>query len=68
MRPTGRDPLSPSTGVVVAGITAAGGLVLRRGLWDRGTALSFVIVTAVFLGAAFTGWRAAAVCWRSRHR
>jgi Protein of unknown function (DUF3054) len=40
--------------------TIAVGLLARRFLWDRGTALSFVIVAAVFLGVALMGWRAIA--------
>lgn len=33
------------------------GMVLRRLVWDRGTALSFVIVTTLVLGALMLGWR-----------
>ena len=39
-------------------ITSAGGLLLRRTLWDRGTATAFVVVTAVVLGMLLVGWRA----------
>ena len=33
-------------------------MLLRRVAWDRGTALSFVIVTTVVLGLLLLGWRA----------
>ena len=32
-------------------------MLLRRVVWDRGTALSFVIVTTVVLGVLLLGWR-----------
>jgi hypothetical protein len=35
------------------------GLVLRRVAWDRGTAVSFIIVAALFLGLFIVGWRLA---------
>jgi hypothetical protein len=41
------------------------GLVLRRTVWDRGVAISFVIVTALVLGALLVGWRA---LWVFTHR
>jgi len=34
--------------------------VLRKFVFDDGTALSFVIVTTVFLGTFLNGWRAIA--------
>jgi len=55
---TGRmAPLAALTGVVLWVITVAGGLALRRTLWDRGTATSFVVVAAVALGILLVGWR-----------
>ena len=33
-------------------------MLLRRTLWDRGTALAFVVVATAFLGAVIVGWRA----------
>jgi drug/metabolite transporter (DMT)-like permease len=53
-----REPTALSTGVVVWLATVVIGLVLRRTVWDRGTAVSFVIVTALVLGALIVGWRA----------
>lgn len=52
-----RRPTAPLTGAVVWPITLVGGMVLRRFVWDRGTALAFVIVATVFLGLALVGWR-----------
>lgn len=49
--------LSPEWGVNLALGTTALGMLARRLLWDRGTALAFVVVTAVFLVAAMAGWR-----------
>ena len=45
-------------GVVMALATVALGMLGRRFLWDRGTALAFVIVTAAFLTCFMGGWRA----------
>ena len=36
------------------------GLLLRRFVFDRGTAAAFVIVAILFLGATLIGWRALA--------
>jgi hypothetical protein len=45
------------------------GMVVRASL-GRGTALPFVVVALVFLGALFVGWRLALGWqrWRSRFR
>ena len=51
-------PMAIATGVTVWLATAAIGLVLRRIIWDRGTAISFVIVATVVLGVLLVGWRA----------
>ncbi|MCU1344910.1 MAG: hypothetical protein JWL70_1176 [Acidimicrobiia bacterium] len=40
--------------------TLVGGMVVRRVVFDRGTALAFVIVAAIFLSAFLVGWRALA--------
>lgn len=53
-----RSPLSWWGGLTVWAATLVIGMLLRRFAWDRGTALSFVIVTAVVLGMLFLGWRA----------
>jgi len=60
-------PTAPGTGVTVWLATVAIGLVLRRIVWDRGTAFSFVIVTTLVLGVLIVGWRAIwAVTYRRR--
>jgi drug/metabolite transporter (DMT)-like permease len=61
----GSEPAAPRTGIVVWVATVVIGLVLRRTVWDRGVAVSFVIVTALVLGALLVGWRA---LWVFAHR
>ncbi len=56
-----RHPFAVRTGVVVWGVTVITGLLLRRFAWNDGTALAFVIVTAVVLGVIIVGWRLAAI-------
>ncbi len=51
-------PFALRTGLIVWPVTVAGGMIVRRIVGD-GTALSFVIVASVFLGATIVGWRAA---------
>jgi hypothetical protein len=48
-----------SFGVFVWLTTLVVGMVLRRTVFDRGTALSFVIVATIFLGLTLVGRRAA---------
>ncbi len=43
---------------VVFGYTVVMGMALRNIVFDRGTALPFVIVATLFLGATMLGWRA----------
>ena len=45
---------------VVVGYTVVMGMVLRHFVFDRGTALPFVIVATLFLAATMLGWRALA--------
>jgi hypothetical protein len=54
-----RSPLTISTGAVIWMTTVALGMLVRRFVFDRGTAVSFVIVATVFLGLCLVGWRAA---------
>ena len=51
------DPVRVDAGVIIWAVTVAVGLLLRRTLWDRGTALAFVIVATAFLGLVIVGWR-----------
>lgn len=55
-----RGPMTLRTGVTIWVITVLAGMVLRRLVFDRGTAPAFVIVATVFLGACLIGWRAMA--------
>lgn len=60
-------PLEPvPTGIQLWLITAAGGLLVRRFVFDRSTAMAFVIVGSVFLLASLVGWRMVAEWLRSR--
>ncbi len=59
-------PMPVVTGVVLWAITDVGGLLLRRTVWDRGTAASFVIVASLSLGLLLVGWRGALSFTRGR--
>jgi hypothetical protein len=61
-----RHPIVLRTGVTVWLAAVAVGMVLRRAVWDRGTALSFVVVATVVLGVLIVGWRAMWVFARRR--
>ncbi len=50
-------PTDWRTGVGIWAITLGAGMVLRRLVFDDGTATSFVIVTAAFLALFLIGWR-----------
>ena len=43
---------------MVWGYTVVMGMVLRNLVFDRGTAVAFIIVATVFLGITMFGWRA----------
>lgn len=53
-----KAPTSTTTGMVIWPVTVAVGMVLRRFVFDDGTALSFIIVATLFIGALLIGWRA----------
>jgi len=55
-----REPLSVAATTAVWASTVAGGMLLRNLAFGDGTAAVFVLVTAGFLGAAMSGWRAVA--------
>lgn len=64
-----RSPESVRMGLVIWPLTVLFGMLLRNVVFDDGTALSFVIVTAGFLGLTLVGWRAVvALIDRSRNR
>jgi hypothetical protein len=52
-----RDPWSLGTGVSLWAIALVGGMVLRRIVFERGTATSFVVVAALVTAALLIGWR-----------
>jgi len=62
-----RAPLRVRDGIPVWLATVAIGMVLRH-LTDAGTAISFIVVATVFLGAALLGWRAVAELITNRRR
>ena len=52
-----RRPIDWRTGVGLALGTVVIGMVLRRFVWDDGTARMFVIVTTAYMVATMVGWR-----------
>ena len=58
-------PFAVRTGMVVWPITVVVGMLLRRFVFDRGTAMSFVIVATIATGVLFIGWRIIANSRRS---
>lgn len=60
------DPLPVLTGVVVWIFTVVVGMLLRRFVFDEGTATAFIIVATVFLGVFLVGWRASAAALARR--
>lgn len=52
-----RRPEDVKVGVGVWVLTVVDGLLLRRFVFDRGTALSFMIVASIVLGVFMLGWR-----------
>jgi hypothetical protein len=52
-----RKPFELTTGVAIWVVTIGLGMVLRRTLFDRGTAWSFIVVATVFTGVLLLGWR-----------
>jgi hypothetical protein len=52
-----RRPLDLVIGCTIWVVTVALGMVLRRTVFDRGTAFSFIVVASVFTGVLLLGWR-----------
>ncbi|HEX4984146.1 MAG TPA: DUF3054 domain-containing protein [Ilumatobacteraceae bacterium] len=52
-----RRPFDIATGCTIWVVTIALGMVLRRMVFDRGIAFSFVVVATVFTGVLLIGWR-----------
>lgn len=55
-----RQPTALRTGVALWVGTVAFGMVLRRFPFDRGTAVSFIVVATIAVGVLLNGWRAIA--------
>lgn len=62
----GRPLRSLGAGAIVLVATIVVGMLLRRFVWDRGTALAFVLVTSGFLALCLLGWRAVGAWMRRR--
>jgi uncharacterized membrane protein YbjE (DUF340 family) len=52
-----KTPTVPTTGMVIWVVTLAAGMVLRHFVFDRGTALAFIIVAGCFTLWFLVGWR-----------
>jgi hypothetical protein len=52
-----RRPTTLLTAIAIWPVTVLTGMLLRRWVFDGGTAASFVVVATLFLGACFVGWR-----------
>ena len=52
-----RHPVDIRTGLALAIGTLVLGMLLRRFVWDNGTAPTFIAVTAAYLLAGMVGWR-----------
>jgi Protein of unknown function (DUF3054) len=50
-------PMQVETAFIVWPVTVALGMVLRNLVFDRGTALPFIIVATLVLGVFLVGWR-----------
>jgi hypothetical protein len=50
-------PTAPTTGMVIWVVTVAAGMLLRHFVFDRGTALAFIIVASCFTLLFLVGWR-----------
>ena len=59
-------PSTTTTGLRVWLTTVAIGMLLRRFVFDDGSATSFVIVATAFLGVFLVGWRVAATAMFDR--
>ncbi len=55
-----KRPEALATGAGIWATTVVLGMLLRRVVFDRGTAASFVIVATLVTGALLLGWRAVA--------
>jgi Protein of unknown function (DUF3054) len=63
-----RRPVDLRTGLLIWPIVVIVGMLVRRFVFDDGTALAFVIVATIFLGLTIVGWRAIWTVVESRRR
>jgi len=61
-----QSPAAPSKGVIIWVTTLVLGMLLRRFAFGRGTALAFIIVATLFIGAFVIGWRVVWEWWTER--
>jgi len=52
-------PMQVDAAFIIWPVTVAVGMVLRHFVFDRGTALPFIIVATIFTGVFLVGWRLA---------
>ena len=52
-----RRPMAVDTAFIIWPVTVAVGMVLRNLVFDRGTALPFIIVATIVTGVFLVGWR-----------
>jgi chromate transport protein ChrA len=50
-------PTAPTTGMTIWVVTIVAGMLLRHFVFDRGTALAFIIVASAFTLLFLVGWR-----------
>ena len=50
-------PLHVATGITIWPVTVLVGMILRHFVFDRGTALAFIIVATIVTGVVLVGWR-----------
>lgn len=52
-----RDPLAVKNGALLGVVTVGFGMLLRHFLWDRGTAQTFIVVSALWIMGLMVAWR-----------
>lgn len=60
------SPTAAPTGMVIWVVTIVGGMLLRRFVFDRGTAMPFIIVASAFTLLFLVGWRLLWEWWSGR--
>jgi len=62
-----KRPMQVDAAFIIWPVTVVAGMLLRRFVFDRGTALPFIIVATIVTGVFLVGWRLVAA-WVSRRR